>query len=486
MPCSSQVAVVVVALRSAVTGQVTPTTDLLDNPLSALSLGPRLLTAIKVAGLYALRLAFPLWLSADYSFDQVPAVTSPLDLGFLGGLAVVLGLPAVAWWTWRRVPAVALGIGVLVLTFAIVSNLVLVIGTIMGERLAYLPSVGFCVAVAAGLAYLAGERDGMARRAPRRWSAAFVVPLAVLALLYGARTVTRNAVWREQMVFFETMVVDAPRSARVTASSAPRSRASDASPRARQAFERSLAIKPEDATTLYNFGNAFSAEGRFDDAAALYRRAVVANPTFGQAYENLGNAESMRGDQQAALVAFRHALELSPESPFLLMNVANTLFRAGSMRRRARPTRRRAYARRARPRSSRTTAPSCYAQNDFAAAAAVLATFPIRRRRAPRRARGELSAARADAGTRWRRSRRPRASIRAIPTFGRWRMLSASGVARREGACGPSVVALRASPCTRAPSACRSSSTTSTRSCRTCAFASGRPSSSRATARWSS
>jgi Tfp pilus assembly protein PilF len=246
----------------------------------------------------------------------------------------------------------------------------------MGERLAYLPSVGFCVAVAGGLAYLAGERDGTASRAPRRWSAAFVMPLAVLALLYGARTVMRNAVWHEPMVFFQTMVVDAPRSARSHRELGTALTSVGRFAEARQEFERSLAIKPEDATTLYNFGNAYSAEGRFDDAAASYRRAVAANPTFGRAYENLGNAESMRGDQQAALAALRHALEITPESPFLLMNVANTLFRAGSMAE-ARATYEQARIRAPRSPEILTNYGSfLYAQNDFAAAAAVLADIP--------------------------------------------------------------------------------------------------------------
>jgi Flp pilus assembly protein TadD len=369
------VALVVMVLRSAVSGQITPSTDLLDNPLSALSAGPRLATAIKVIGLYALRLVFPLWLSADYSFDQIAAVSSPLDPGFLGGLVVALGLPALAWWTWRRMPGVALGIGVVILTFGLVSNLAFLIGTIMGERLVYLPSVGFCVAVAAGLGWMAGEREA-ASRGPTRWSAACVAPLAVVVVLFGARTVARNAIWREPLIFFETMVVDAPRSARSHRELGTALTAARRFAEAKQAFDRSLAIKPEDSATLYNYGNALGGEGRFDEAAAMYRRAIAANPTFGQAYENLGNAESMRGDQQAALAAFRQALELTPESPFLLMNLANTLFRAGSMAE-ARTTYERARA--AAPRSPEILTnygSFLYAQGDFAAAVAVLADVP--------------------------------------------------------------------------------------------------------------
>jgi Tfp pilus assembly protein PilF len=365
-----------VVLRSTIIGQVTPTAELLDNPLVALPLVSRLLTAIEVIGLYALRLAFPLWLSADYSFDQVRTVTTPFDGGFLGGLAVLVGTVVVGWWTWRRRPAVALGLGVLGLTFGVVSNLFFLIGTIMGERLVYLPSVGFCLALAGGLAALGGEREGAATGVPGRWSPVFVAPLAAIVLLYGARTVARNVVWREPIGFYEAMVADAPRSARSHRELGTVLGEIGRFDEMHRAFERSLAIKPEDPNTLYNYGNALSIEQRYDAAADAYRRAIAVNPLFVQAFENLGNAESMRGDQQAALAALRRALELTPDSPYLLMNIANTHFRAGSVAE-ARATYEQALARA--PAASDILVnygAFLYTQGDFAAAAGVLERVP--------------------------------------------------------------------------------------------------------------
>ncbi len=95
---------------------------------------------------------------------------------------------------------------------------------------------------------------------------------------------------------------------------------------ARRAFERSLAIKPGDATTLYNLGNALIQARRYDEAVDAYTQALAAKPDFTDAMVNLGNAESLRGDQQAALTWMRRALVLTPDSPSLHMNIANTLF----------------------------------------------------------------------------------------------------------------------------------------------------------------
>lgn len=365
------VAVLFVVLRASVLGAVTPSPDLLDNPLATLGLGARLMTAVAVIGLYALRLVFPLWLSADYSFDQIPAVTSPLDVGFLGGLLVLCGAPALAWWAWRRVPALTLGIGVLGATFAVVANLFFLIGTIMGERLIYLPSAGFCLALAAGLAH-ASRTDERGGRVP----AAFVAAVGIVVALHGVRTVARNAVWREPLGFFEAMVVDAPRSARSHRELGTVLGDLGRFAEARQSFERSLAIKPEDATTLYNLGNALSREGRYADAVAAYERALARNPAFVEALENLGNAESMRGDQQAALAAFQRALALTPDAPILQMNVANTHFRAGALAE-ARAGYERALALAPGSVEIRTNFGSfLYAQREFAAAVDVLGRIP--------------------------------------------------------------------------------------------------------------
>ena len=307
-----------VALRGTVVGLLAQTVDLLDNPLVALPPGARLLTAIKVIGFYAWRLLVPLRLSADYSYQQIAPVTSVVDAQFIGGLAVLLGVPAVAWWARRRAPAVALGMGFMALTFALVSNLLFPIGTIMGERLLYLPSAGFCLLLGA-----------LFERATRASVRRLVLPLGLVLALYAVRTWTRNAVWHDPLVFFSTMVVDAPRSARSHRELGTALAAAGRFDESRRAFDRALAIKPGDPATLYNLGNALVQARQVEQAVDAYRRALAAKPDFAEAMENLGNAESLRGDHAGALEWMRRALPLRPRSATLHMNIANELFRLG-------------------------------------------------------------------------------------------------------------------------------------------------------------
>ncbi len=353
-------ALVFVWLRHLVLGDDTAPISVLDNPLVALPLFTRELTAIKVAGLYGWRLLVPWQLAADYSYRQIPPVASVLEPTFLAALAVVAAVPALIWWSWRRAPAVALALGLLALTFAMVSNLAFLIGTIMAERLVYLPSAGFCLAVAVALERATREasrgrgpslrtdvpiqaRGGVAADAAadiaavdvatldlrRLWRPAIAAPLTIVVALYGARTWSRNAVWRDRVTFFSTMVVEAPDSARSHRELGTALADHGKFDVARAEFERSLAIKGEDAATLYNLGNALLQERRYDDAIHAYERALAVKPDFADAMVNLGNAESLRGNNEAALAAMRRALALSPRSASLHMNIANELFRLG-------------------------------------------------------------------------------------------------------------------------------------------------------------
>ncbi len=122
-----------------------------ENPLAQSNIFDRLLTGCILTIKSAYLLAFPQWLSADYSFSQI----IPVDTGFrrvedwLGVLALmcVLGILYATWRFHRHLRALAFWIGLFLLTIA--SNLSLLdVGTsIFSERWLYLPAVSTCALV---------------------------------------------------------------------------------------------------------------------------------------------------------------------------------------------------------------------------------------------------------------------------------------------------------------------------------------------------
>jgi tetratricopeptide (TPR) repeat protein len=173
-----------------------------DNPLLGADFWTARLTAIKVIGKYLLLLAWPAQLSYDYSYNAIPVSS---DWKAFLALVVCLAALVLALCSYRRRKPVFFFILFFFVALAPVSNVFLIVGTIMGERLLYLPSVAF--AACAGYALYS-----IARRAPTnsplRHAGAAATVMILLAL--AARTYARNNDWSDAQRFWNSGLQTAP------------------------------------------------------------------------------------------------------------------------------------------------------------------------------------------------------------------------------------------------------------------------------------
>jgi len=269
-------------LRQAVLGGLTvPQIDFLDNPLAHLPTHLRIVNALDIAVRYLFLLLFPHPLSADYSFDAVPLIRALFvpDLFSAAGLLIAVALALRSFWSC---PALwSLGIFWLLIGLVPVANLLLPIGTIMAERLLYLPSVGFALASGAILIpLLCADRK------------AWKLLLLLLLLLYAGRTAVRNRDWRDDESLFRAVVEAHPRSAK-----------------ARQGL----------AAALSRRGDVFG-------AVAEYRRAIAIHPPYAAAHYNLGLTYWKFRQYDSALESFREAVRLKPQNPKALLNIGATYY----------------------------------------------------------------------------------------------------------------------------------------------------------------
>jgi hypothetical protein len=165
------------------------------NPLDYAPFLWREATAIVMLGLYLVRLVWPVVLSADYSYNQVPVVTSALNPAFLVSLVALALIILAGVLLWRRSPIASFFIWFFFICIAPVSNIFITIGTIGAERLLYMPSLAWSAVVALGLIWLCGRlKAGQVTAA--------VVVLACIAGLYTYRTIVRNEDWRTEKAFW--------------------------------------------------------------------------------------------------------------------------------------------------------------------------------------------------------------------------------------------------------------------------------------------
>ncbi|MBY4675743.1 tetratricopeptide repeat protein [Marinobacterium arenosum] len=80
-------------------------------------------------------------------------------------------------------------------------------------------------------------------------------------------------------------------------------------PRAQAFYDLSLAIVPNDLTTLNNKGYSLYLENRFGEAQRLFQRVLKANPQFSQAWRNLGLLYARTEHYSDALTALEQVMD---------------------------------------------------------------------------------------------------------------------------------------------------------------------------------
>lgn len=249
----------------------------------------RVWTALRVLGEYAGLLVWPANLLAEYGVHDVPIARGPAEAGVLLALASLAGLGGLAWWARERAPLVTWGLGACALTLALASNLVVPIGVMKAERLLYLPSAGFLVALV-GFALL------LARGTRARAVACAAACLALAAC--AARTWVRNGDWHDNRTIALSIQGVSPNSPVLETNLAIWERENGHNDRAREALLRVLAAEPDNARTL-----AF-----------------------------LGDVETDLGDLASARRRFEAALRIAPDDPPVHMKLARTLLALGEPR----------------------------------------------------------------------------------------------------------------------------------------------------------
>jgi protein O-mannosyl-transferase len=257
----------------------------LDNPLLHLPAKIRTLNALRIGWKYVALLVYPAHLSSDYSYNAIPLYMrwKPALPAILATM-VLLGFLGWAFWTKRR--GWFLAIAVFLFAFAVTCNILVPTGTIMGERLMYLPSTGFCLLVALLWIQLENRQQKLA------W-----VVLAILVPVLGARTFARNRDWRDNYSLFAADVQSSPGSAKLHA----------------------------------NLGGQYMHRGQLDDASRELHTALGIYGDLPDAEGYIGVVESMKGNDLEARRFLEKALSQTtrknPNYDYFSVNLAGVLMK---------------------------------------------------------------------------------------------------------------------------------------------------------------
>jgi len=182
--------------------------------------------------------------------------------------------------------------------FAPVSNFLVIIGTILGERLLYLPMVGVALFVGAGASRLYVVK-------PRNF---VVIGLLIVMGFMVGRTVVRNMDWQNDVTLFLAAIDDGNRSAKVYYNLGVGYRKLGQFDRALNAFEQLAELKADDANSWKYLGIVYAEQKRYREAEAVYARAVGLDSTQVDLWKRLGHMAVLNANWLGAEDAFERVI----------------------------------------------------------------------------------------------------------------------------------------------------------------------------------
>lgn len=287
------------AIRLAVLGTLNPgvSQELMDNPFVEASTNQRIGTILYTIGEYYRLMLFPHPLTWDYYPYHIP-LTHFLSYKALLPLLVTLVLLVLALLSSRSRKGYAYGIWFFLVSFFLVSNVLITTGVFMAERFLFMPSFGLCLAMATIPVWLGEWKQGRFRQVT------MILLIGILAA-FLIKTIRRNKDWKDNFTLYTTDV-------KVSSNSAKGNNIAGQF----YAYEANQ-TKEAEVKTEYQ-------------EKALYhlRRAVRIHPRYGDAWFHYGNSlYDFRADLDSLLLCYQKVIERIPEEPNVWQNL-NRLVKA--------------------------------------------------------------------------------------------------------------------------------------------------------------
>jgi len=280
--------------RSLVLARSTvPVFPYVDNPLLGAGFFTARLTALKVLAKYLWLLVWPAKLSWNYYYSEIPLVRGTWQdwIAWFVVAAAILGVCS----AYRRNRAVFFFAGFAVIGLIPVSNLLILIGSIMAERFLYLPAIGFAACIVIGV-YSLGERVKVRAVAP--------ICLGLIIVALGIETWSRNLDWQDNSTLLEAGIRATPNSFASHFGLATNLYLSDPS---HSNLDRVIAEAEKSLTILNPLPNSQNFEDAYANAGTYYQLKgdlLGRNATSGNAG---AYTESLKAYQRALQILLRGA-----------------------------------------------------------------------------------------------------------------------------------------------------------------------------------
>lgn len=262
-------------------------TSLIENPLQYTDWYTRVLTGFSVLWMYIQKTIWPVGLCSDYSYNQIPLVHTLGDVNVLLGISAFFIIIIIAVAVWRKAPIVSIALSVVIFSFLPISNTIFAIGTIGGERLFFLPSLGFSIVAAyLGWSLYIFIRSKFSRK-NRMIPTLSSIIVATIIVIYAVVSFDQQKVWLNEKALFLSAAACAPESVLSRSNAGAMYYLDGDLVNAKRELEYARSIKPIYSKGLNNLGLVYWKLGEKDKAEKMYLEALQQEFPYPGAYENL-------------------------------------------------------------------------------------------------------------------------------------------------------------------------------------------------------
>ncbi|XP_065145970.1 protein O-mannosyl-transferase TMTC2 [Paramisgurnus dabryanus] len=201
---------------------------------------------------------------------------------------------------------VIFALGMLALPFVPATNLFFYVGFVVAERVLYIPSMGFCLLVTAGL------RSAFTRCRSKTSKAVLLSCAAGLILLYSLKTVRRNQDWQTEEMLYRSGISVNPAKAWGNLGNVLKNQGKMTE--AEKAYRNALYYRGNMADMLYNLGLLLQEREQLSEAFHYYKLAIGSRPTLASAYLNMGIIQVSQGNIEEAKRTFQTCADIPDEN----------------------------------------------------------------------------------------------------------------------------------------------------------------------------
>jgi len=299
-------------------------TDIVNYPYTQSSV--KIPTTFLLFALCLKLLIVPHPLRYDYSYNQIPAVHMNNIWALLGVLLFFAG----AFLAYKQFIKKSIwGFAISLFYITLIPSLAFTIlrGGIFAERFLFFPSLGFCIALVYGLSlFIKTEMHSTA--ATKEWlrsSMKFLLPVALIFMLYSFKTVNRNMVWKDNLTLFSTDIKTGENSAQnqrhlanqyvyLASNEKDSVKKVEYAMNALKASKQALHIHPKFGEADYLTGLVYQLiTPNTDSAIYYYNRAIIHAPGYAIPYYNMGIIYQNMGKNNVASFYYNEAVKYNPE-----------------------------------------------------------------------------------------------------------------------------------------------------------------------------